>query len=119
MMTRLGNMQIYTYPQGLRSGLSQHVSGNGQVDMWEGGVWYGNPPDWLSHGPNRNGIDFGFMPVKPVKAKPYHIFVALNENIMEETHGSRVICLNGRLRLQPTHFFKGVAKRHHLIGSYV
>ena len=61
-------------------------------------------------------LNLGFASAEPVVLHVHGFCLALNDGVVTYTHGSRIIALDGGLRLQPIHFDEGIPKQDHGLG---
>ena len=70
-------------------------------------------------GPVETKLGLGLPAAEPMEAEPNHFGTPLNDGVMEETSGGRIVSLEWRGRLRPAHFQEGVTQRYHFLSSVV
>ena len=67
--------------------------------------------------PKETRLALRFAAAELVVFQVHGFGLALNDGVISNTHGSRVIALDGRFMLRPTHFDEGIPKRDHGFGT--
>ncbi len=70
-------------------------------------------------GPVEMKLGLGLPAAEPMEAEPNHFGAPLNDGVVEETSGGRIVSLDWRGRLRPTHFQEGVMERDHFSSCVV
>ena len=70
-------------------------------------------------GPIETKLGLGLAAAEPMEAEPNHFSAPLDDGVVKETSGGRIVSLEWRGRLRPTHFQEGVTERDHFSSCVV